>query len=208
MIRILVTGFEPFGGEAVNPSWEAVKLLSGWAADTAVSRLLVPTAYEGSIAAVTAACDRLAPQIVLMTGQAGGRCGLSFERIGVNLDEASIPDNAGVCRNGTPIFSGGPAACFSTLPLHRLVQQLQKDGIPAEISNSAGFFVCNHLLYGVLQHIEADRLNIRAGFVHVPFLPGQAASRAGTPSMALEVMVRGLNLTVEMLSGMVREGEL
>ncbi len=205
MIRILVTGFEPFGGETVNPSWEAVQQLSGQAADAEITRVLVPTTYAGSIETVMEAQERCRPQAIVMVGQAGGRTGLSLERIGVNLDEADAPDNAGVAHRGVPIEAAGPAAYFATLPLSELVQCLQGAGIPAGISNSAGLFVCNHLLYGVLHRLSAAGLPVRAGFVHVPFLPEQVAGKQGIPSMALNVMVRGLDLVIQELARVLQE---
>lgn len=200
MATILVTGFEPFGGETVNPSWEAAAQVSSTVADAHIERLLVPTTYEGSIEAVTAAISRHRPAAVLMVGQAGGRAELSIERIAVNLDEAGAPDNAGVVREGIPIVADGPCAYAASIPIHEVAARLREAGVPAVISNSAGLFICNHIFYGVLHYLAIQRLDIRAGFVHVPFLPQQVTGRPGTPSMSLADMVAGLGVIVDTLA--------
>jgi pyroglutamyl-peptidase len=200
MATVLVTGFEPFGGEAVNPSWEAAALVSSTVAGTRLERVLVSTTYEGSIETVTAAIDRYQPTAVLMVGQAGGRTELSIERIAINLDDAQAPDNAGVVREGTAIVAGGPCAYMASLPLREMTARLHEAGVPAAISNTAGLFVCNHLFYGVLHYLAVQQLNITAGFVHVPFLPQQVTSRPGTPSMSLAEIVAGLSVIVDVLA--------
>jgi len=200
MATVLVTGFEPFGGEAVNPSWEAAALVSSTVAGTRLERVLVPTTYEGSIETVTAAIDRYQPTAVLMVGQAGGRTELSIERIAINLDDAQAPDNAGVVREGTAIVADGPCAYMASLPLREMTARLHEAGVPAAISNTAGLFVCNHLFYGVLHYLAVQQLNITAGFVHVPFLPQQVTSRPGTPSMSLAEIVAGLSVIVDVLA--------
>jgi pyroglutamyl-peptidase len=200
MATVLVTGFEPFGGEAVNPSWEAAALVSSTVAGTRLERVLVPTTYEGGIETVTAAIDRYQPTAVLMVGQAGGRTELSIERIAINLDDTQAPDNAGVVREGTAIVADGPCAYMASLPLREMTARLHEAGVPAAISNTAGLFVCNHLFYGVLHYLAVQQLNITAGFVHVPFLPQQVTSRPGTPSMSLAEIVAGLSVIVDVLA--------
>jgi len=201
MTTLLMTGFEPFGGEAVNPSWEAVRLVRSDVANARIERLLVPTTYERSVETVTEAIVRLHPATVLMVGQAGGRAELSVERVAVNRDDAQAPDNAGVVREDLPIVVQGPTAYFASLPLHEIVTCLRAAGLPAAISNTAGLFVCNHLFYGVLHYIATQHLDIRAGFIHVPFLPAQVTERPGTPSMSLEDIVAGLEAAVDVLTG-------
>jgi len=169
MMTLLITGFEPFGGEEVNPSWEAVQQVRSGAMDARIERLLVPTTYEGSIETVTEAVVRLHAAAVLMVGQAGGRAELSVERLAVNRDDALAPDNASVVHEDLPIAAQGPVAYFASLPVREIVARLHAEGLPAAISNTAGLFVCNHLFYGVLHYIATHRLPIRAGFIHVPF---------------------------------------
>jgi len=204
MITILVTGFEPFGGEVLNPSWEAVSRLNGDMGDVRIECLLVPTTYADSIGTATEAIDRLRPAAVVMVGQAGGRVELSIERVAVNCDDAQAPDNAGVLREDVPIVSQGPTAYLATLPIKQIVVGLRSAGFPAVVSNTAGLFVCNHLLYGVLNHIVTHNLETQAGFIHVPFLPEQVVGKPGTPSMSLETMVAGLNCMVAVLTSNAR----
>lgn len=204
MMTILVTGFEPFGGEAINPSWEAVRRLNGDTGDVRVERLLVPTTYADSIRTVTEVIDRLHPSIVLMVGQAGGRAELSIERVAVNCDDAQAPDSAGVLHEDAPIVSQGPTAYLATLPVKQIVAGLRSAGLPASVSNTAGLFVCNHLFYGVLHHIVTRNLDTQAGFVHVPFLPEQVVGKPGTPSMALETMVAGIDCIVAVVTSNAR----
>jgi len=204
MMMILVTGFEPFGGEAINPSWEAVRRLNGNTGDVRIERLLTPTTYAESIGTVTKAIDRLRPAAVVMVGQAGGRAELSIERVAVNLDDAQAPDNAAVLREDAPIVSQGPTAYLATLSIKQVVAGLCNAGFPAAVSNTAGLFVCNHLFYGVLHHIVTHNLDMQAGFVHVPFLPEQVVGKPGTPSMSLETIVAGLDCIVSILTSNAR----
>jgi len=204
MMTILVTGFEPFGGEALNPSWEAVSRLNGDTGDALIERLLVPTTYADSIGTVTEVIDRLRPAAVVMVGQAGGRAELSIERVAVNCDDAQAPDNAGVLREDAPIVLQGPTAYLATLPIKQVVAGLCNAGFPAAVSNTAGLFVCNHLFYGVLHHIVTHNLDMQAGFVHVPFLPEQVVGKPGTPSMSLETIVAGLDCIVSILTSNAR----
>jgi pyroglutamyl-peptidase len=199
-----VTGFEPFGGEAINPSWEAVRRLNGDTGDVRVERLLVPTTYADSIRTVTEVIDRLHPSTVLMVGQAGGRAELSIERVAVNCDDAQTPDSAGVLHEDAPIVSQGPTAYLATLSVKQIVARLRSTGLPASVSNTAGLFVCNHLFYGVLHHIVTRNLDTQAGFVHVPFLPEQVVGKPGTPSMALETMVAGIDCIVAVVTSNAR----
>jgi pyroglutamyl-peptidase len=203
MMTILVTGFEPFGGEVLNPSWEAVKRLPDSSGSARIVLLQVPATYAESIGTVTDTIDRLFPHVVVMVGQAGGRAELSVERVAVNMDDTQSPDNAGVILQDTPIVPQGPAAYFATLPVKKIVEALRTSGYPAIISNTAGLFVCNHLMYGALRHIAVHRMDTLAGFVHVPFLPEQVTERTGTPSMSLETMVAALQRLVELLAAEV-----
>ncbi|WP_243042057.1 pyroglutamyl-peptidase I [Dyella sedimenti] len=193
---ILLTGFTPFGEDTVNPSWEAVRVLHDQriGGHRVVSRLL-PTAFEASRRELERAVAELAPAILLGVGQAGGRSRLSIERVAINVQDARLPDNDGAQPIDEPVLAGGPAAYFSTLPVKAMLAALHAQGVPAEVSNTAGTYVCNHLAYLMLHHAAA-RPSTRAGFIHIPYLPAQAARLAGAPSMALEDVVHGLTVAM------------
>ncbi len=188
---ILLTGFEPFGGEDVNPSWLIASALDGESiAGRRVVALRLPTEFRRSLRVLRAGLARQAPALVVALGQAGGRAELSVERVAINVDDARIPDNAGAQPIDATIVRGGPAAHFSTLPVKAIVAALRARGVPAAVSQTAGTFVCNHVFYG-LQHALSGR-RVRSGFVHVPSLPEQAAARPGEPSLPLATMVDGV----------------
>ncbi|WP_125107648.1 pyroglutamyl-peptidase I [Gulosibacter massiliensis] len=191
-MRILVTAFEPFDGEATNPSLDAVRLLPPHLDGMQVDALEVPTAFGRSVDVVIAAIGRLEPDAVLCVGQAGGRGAVTPERVAINLDDARIPDNAGGQPIDRMIDPDGPPAIFSTLPVKAMVQAIRDIGIPAELSNTAGTYVCNHLMYGVLRHAQRERPRMRSGFVHVPYSPEQAAAHPGAPSLPIEDTARAL----------------
>ena len=199
--RILLTGFDPFGGEPINPSWEAVRSLHGQrlGGHRIVARQL-PTEFAASLRVLKAALREVAPAIVLGVGQAGGRHQLSIERVAINVQDARIPDNAGAQPLDEPVIAGGPAAYFSTLPIKAMLAALHAQGLPAEISNSAGTYVCNHIAYAML-HLAAKRRGVRAGFIHIPFLPEQAARRHGAASMALADVERALRIALRTATG-------
>lgn len=194
--QILLTGFDPFAGETINPSWEAVRALHGRRiGGHRIVALQLPTEFAGSLRALKAAMRELAPAILLGVGQAGGRAQLSLERIAINLQDARIPDNAGAQPVDEPVIAGGPAAYFSTLPIKAMLAALHAHGVPAEISQSAGTYVCNHTAYAML-HLAAKRRGVRAGFIHIPYLPAQAARLHGVASMAHTDVVRGLEIAL------------
>ncbi|HEX7112229.1 MAG TPA: pyroglutamyl-peptidase I [Mizugakiibacter sp.] len=193
---VLLTGFDPFDGEPVNPSWEAVHALHGARiAGHRIATAQLPTAFGLSLTALGRAIAAHRPALVLAVGQAGGRSRISLERVAINVDDARIPDNAGRQPVDQPIVEGGPAAYFSTLPIKAMLAALRREGIPAEISQTAGTYVCNHVFYG-LMHATARRRGVRAGFVHIPYLPEQAVRHPGAPSMARSEVVRALRLLV------------
>lgn len=194
--RILLTGFAPFGGETTNPSWEAARALHGRriAGHTVVSREL-PVTFGGSLDALRAAIAEVRPALVLCVGQAGGRERLSLERVAINVDDARIPDNAGAQPIDAPIAADGPAAYFTTLPIKAMLAALHNAGIPAEVSQTAGTYVCNHVFYG-LMHALRDSPGLRGGFVHIPYSPAQAALHPGVPGLPLEAVTRGLRLAL------------
>lgn len=192
MKQLLITGFDPFGGESVNPSWEAVRLLEDTIGEYRLTKLQLPTVFGRAAALLLEAADRLKPDAVLCVGQAGGRAGITPEVIGINLREARIPDNEGHQPQNEPVIPGGPAAYFATLPVREMVSAMQTGGLPACLSYSAGAFVCNDVLYSVLHRYDGTA--VRAGFVHVPYLPEQAGG--DKPSMSLVDIVRGLTLAI------------
>lgn len=199
--KILVTGFAPFGGEPVNPAWEAVKRLPDRAAGMELIKLEIPTSFARCVSAVEASVAAHLPDAVLCVGQAGGRACVSVERVAINLADARIADNDGNQPAEQPIRAGGPAAYFATLPVKAMVRNIQARGIPCQLSYSAGTYVCNCVMYHTL-HLAAERFpGLRAGFIHVPYLPGQAVSKpAATPSMELSTLVRALEAAVEAIA--------
>ena len=196
-MKILLTGFEPFGGESINPSWEAVRLVRNFPEGVDIVRLCLPVTFEGARQALRTAAIEHRPDVILSVGQAGGREGLSLERIAVNLMDARIPDNAGFQPVDEPLYADGPAAYFSSLPLREMLAALAKAGIPSAISNTAGLYVCNAVFYEAAR-LKAQGTVRRAGFIHVPYLPEQAAGK-DAPSLSLEQMVRGLEIVFEKL---------
>lgn len=198
-MKILLTAFDPFGGESVNPAEEAVKGVSA-PAGVELTKLTVPTVYGRSIETVVAAMESADYDAVLCIGQAGGRSDLTVERVAINVNDASAPDNAGVLLSDAPIVEDGPAAYFATLPVKAMVEGIRKVGIPASVSNTAGTFVCNQLLYGVLHSIAVSGRVTHAGFIHVPFIPAQVVDKAGKPSMALETIIRGIEAALETIA--------
>jgi pyroglutamyl-peptidase len=195
-MKALVTGFEPFGPDAVNPSREAVLRLPSRLGDLTIETRIVPTVFGRAIAALEDAIVTTQPDIVLCVGLAGGRAELSLERVAINVDDARIPDNDGQQPIDRPIVATGPSAYFTGLPVKRAVAALRQAGLPAIVSNTAGTFVCNHIFYGLMHLVASRRLPARGGFLHVPSLPEQAAGLAGiqVPSMALDDIVRGIEI--------------
>ena len=197
-MKVLVTGFDPFGGETVNPALEAVKRLDGIEiAGAKVVTREIPTVRVKSIAALKRAIEDVQPEIVIAVGQAGGRMEITPERIAINVDDFRIPDNEGNQVIDEAIVPENPAAYWSTLPIKKIVAELRQEGIPASVSNSAGTFVCNHIFYGLMHHLQQEGSIRRGGFIHIPYLPQQAAKLSGQPSMALDIIVRGLKKAIE-----------
>ena len=198
-VTVLLTGFEPFNNETINPAWEAVRTLDGWQGEGfVVAALQLPCVFGRSNDVLAEAIGRLRPALIIAVGQAGGRSELAFERVAVNLNDAPIPDNASVQPIDEMIEADGPAAYFSTLPVKAIVHALRAAGLPAALSYSAGTFVCNHVFYGLMHRLACDpaQAGVRAGFVHIPFLPLQAAAHPGKASMALSDVAAGLRIAV------------
>jgi pyroglutamyl-peptidase len=194
---VLLTGFEPFNGAAINPSWEAVRALDGWSGPGfAVVARQLPCVFGTAVDVLRESIAGVRPDVVIAVGQAGGRSEISLERVAINVDDASIRDNAGNQPVDTPIAADGPAAYFTTLPVKAIVKALRLRGFPSAVSQTAGTFVCNHVFYGLMHHAAGQPL--KAGFIHVPFLPEQAADRPERPpSMALRDIVDALRIAVE-----------
>ncbi len=191
-MKILITAFEPFNQEKVNPVLEAIRQLDPAMIKADLIKLEVPTAFNQAIGRVEAVIQAEQPDIVVAIGQAGGRYGITPERVAINLDDALIKDNLGQQPIDQPIRKDGPAAYFSTLPIKAIVHQLRAAGIPASVSNSAGTFVCNHLMYGILDILTKSYPEARGGFIHVPYIPEQVVQKSNQPSMALDDITHGL----------------
>jgi pyroglutamyl-peptidase len=194
---VLVTGFEPFGGEKTNPSWDLCALLPRTIEGLRVETCRVPCEFGHAVEVAVAAIERVRPSLVVCVGQAGGRAHLSVERVAINVDDARIPDNAGQRPIDEPIVGVGPPAYFATLPVKAIVAAMRSAGVPAQVSNSAGTYVCNHLMYGVLHHIASSGSKARAGFVHVPFSEEQVLDKGATPAMAIATMARGIEAAID-----------
>ncbi|EKB1964403.1 pyroglutamyl-peptidase I [Vibrio parahaemolyticus] len=197
MKKVLITGFEPFGGDAINPALEAVKRLEETSLDGGIIvTCQVPVTRFESISAVIDAIEAHQPDCVITVGQATGRAAITPERVAINVDDFRIPDNGGNQPIDEPIIEHGPDAYFSSLPIKRIAQTLQESGIPCQVSNSAGTFVCNHLFYGVQHYLRGK--SIRHGFVHIPLLPEQVTD-GNHPSMSLDMIVAGLKLVAQVV---------
>jgi len=196
MKKLLITGFEPFGGESINPSWEAVRKLPEVIGDYRLTRLQVPTIFGKAAEIVLSVAKDLCPDVILCVGQAGGRKGITPEVVAINLREARIPDNAGNQPVNSPVVEGGAAAYFSTVPVREIVGAINAEGISSELSYSAGTFVCNDLLYSLLHNYHETETLV--GFIHVPFLPEQAKEKF--PSLPLEQIEAGLIEAIKVLS--------
>lgn len=193
---VLLTGFEPFGGEATNPSWEAVRTLQGVRiAGHRVESRCLPVTFRASLAALRKLVRELNPALVICVGQAGGRAQLSLERVAINVDDARIPDNSGQQPVDAPIIANGPTAYFTTLPVKAMLSTLREGGIPAEVSQTAGTYVCNHVFYG-LMHALRNSKKVRGGFIHIPYSPQQAAHHPGAPSLTEATVVEGLRIAI------------
>lgn len=193
MKKLLITGFEPFDGEQINPSWEAVRRLPSQIGEYTLTRLSIPVVFGAAAACVLRAAEELAPDVILSVGQAGGRSTITPELVGINLRHARIPDNAGRQPEDEPIVAGGEDAYFSTLPVRSMAEAIRKAGIPSEVSYSAGAYVCNDLLYTLLSHFRGTRT--RVGFLHIPYCTEQNKE----PSMELDRIVQGLTVAIEQL---------
>ena len=196
--RILLTGFEPFDKDSVNPSWEVARALNGeLIAGGLVHALQLPCVFGAAMAALDEALAQLQPTLIISLGLAGGRSEITPERVAINIDDARIPDSAGHQPVDQPVVRDAPAAYFSTLPIKAMVRQLRDAGIPASVSNTAGTFVCNHVFYALMHRLSRRAgPGVRGGFIHIPALPLQAAQHPGMASMALDTQVQGIRAAI------------
>lgn len=197
-MRILVTGFTPFGNETVNPAYEAVKLLPDTIAGAEIVRLEIPTVFGTCDQVVEQAIAAHIPDVVLSVGQAGGRFDISVERIAINIADGRIPDNEGYQPIDLTICKDGENAYFATVPVKAMVEKIRGRGIPANVSYSAGSYVCNYLMYCVLHSAETQHPGLRAGFIHVPYMTSQAIGKpANTPTMSIQTISEALCAAIE-----------
>ena len=203
-MKILLTAFDPFGGDTVNPAQKAVEAVSDHIAGAEIVKIIVPTVFDKSIGTVYEAMKREQPDVTFCIGQAGGRYELTPERVAINLNDARIPDNEGKQPLDQKIFEDGENAYFTLLPVKAMVERIRQAGIPASVSYTAGTFVCNHLMYGVLYHISKEFQGMKGGFMHVPFLHEQVLTKPGTPSLSKEDIVKGIEAAI---TAIVENGE-
>lgn len=196
-MKILVTGFDPFGEEKINPAIESVKKLPDTIAGAEIIKLEIPTVHRKSLKKIYECIEETHPDVVLSIGQAGGRSDITIERVGINVDDFRIKDNEGNQIIDEPVFEDGKNAYFSTLPIKAIVKNIKDHKIPASVSNTAGTFVCNHVLYGVCYMVDKKYSDIRSGFMHIPFLPEQVLDKPNMPSMTLDTIVEGLTYAIE-----------
>ena len=196
-MKILVTGFDPFGGEPVNPAIESVKRLPDEIAGAQIIKLEIPTVIYKSLEKIDAKIAECDPDVILSIGQAGGRPDITVERVGINCNDCRIPDNEGNQPIDEPIYADGPDAYFSKLPIKAMVKAVNAAGIPASVSDTAGTFICNHVMYGVRYICEHKFPGKRSGFVHIAYMTSQAVGKRGVPSMSLDDIVKGLTAAIE-----------
>ena len=198
-MKILLTAFDPFGGESINPAQEVAAALPERIGGAEIVKLWIPTAFGKAAEMTTRAMDELRPDAVVSLGQAGGRKAMTPERIAINWMDARIPDNAGHQPKEQFIEAGGPDGCFSTLPVEAMAAAIREIGLPGEVSLSAGSFVCNEMMYRLLRHAARTMPDTRCGFIHIPFLPEQVREKPDMPCLSLEDMVRALTAALEVV---------
>ncbi|QOS98749.1 pyroglutamyl-peptidase I [Brevibacterium sp. JNUCC-42] len=197
MKKVLLTGFDPFGGESINPAWEAVKQCQQLELpDVQVIIKQIPTVFHRSLEVLAAIMEEVQPDVVICVGQAGGRADITVERVALNTDDARIPDNGGNQPIDQPIVEEGPVAYWSTLPIKAIVKEVRLAGIPASVSQTAGTFVCNHLFYGLAHLISTRYTGTKGGFIHIPYLPEQAVRFPGLPSMSVACVKKALEVAI------------
>lgn len=198
MKKILITGFEPFGKDTVNPSWEAVSILPDQTEYAVIARRKMPVEYDRVALLLEQAIREEQPDVVICIGQAGGRAEMTPEMVAINIKDARIADNAGVLCSGEAICEDGPAAYFATVPVKRIAAAMREAGVPASVSYTAGTYVCNNIMYHLMHMLKLRYPHIKGGFIHIPFACGQVLTRpVGTPSLPLELMAKGLEAAMD-----------
>jgi len=192
-MKILLTAFEPFGGEKINASNEAMKTVRNKIGSIEIEKVLLPVVFGEAIEKLEESIKKVSPSVVIATGEAGGRAKISIERVAININDASIKDNKGNKPANEKIFEDGKNAYFSNIPIKKILKELLKNGIPAYISNSAGTFVCNNVMYGLLYLIDKKYPNIKGGFIHVPYIYEQALNK-NVPSMPKEITAKAIEI--------------
>lgn len=199
-MKILITGFDPFGGEKVNPAYKAIELIESPDESIKLLKLELPTVFYKSLELLKATIVDEQPDAVVCVGQAGGRNNISIEKVAINLNEARIEDNQGQMPMDESIYEDGETAYFSNLPIKAMVRDLVEHDIPASVSYSAGTYVCNHIFYGLMYLINKEFKDIKGGFVHVPYLPEQVLYKANQPYMSLHMIVDGLKIILKTIN--------
>ena len=196
-MKVLITGFDPFNGESINPAFEAIKLLPNTILDVDIIKLEIPTVFKKSISYIEKTIENINPDIIILVGQAGGRYSITIERVAINIDDTKIKDNEGNMPVDKIIKEDGENAYFSNLPIKLIVDNIISNGIPANISNDAGTFVCNHVMYWTLYLINKKYNNIKSCFIHVPYIPEQVLTKSNTPSMSLLDISKSLEISIK-----------
>lgn len=199
-MKVLLTGFTPFGSETLNPSYEAIKKIENKNENIDLKIVEIPTQFYKSIEELKKEINLFNPDVAICVGQAGGRHNISFERVAININDARIPDNGGNQPIDEIIDNEGESAYFTNLPIKSMVKKLKKSNIPAEVSNTAGTYVCNHLMYGLMNIINKEKKDIKGGFIHVPFIHSQVMDKKKQPSLSIETIVEGFELILDFLS--------
>lgn len=199
-MKVLITGFDPFGGESINPAWEAVKAMKDNIDGIEVIKLQIPTVFKKSAEKLFAGIEEYKPDAVICIGQAGGRYDMSVERVAINMDDGRIPDNEGYQPIDTPVYEDGENAYFATLPIKGIVEEIKLAKIPASVSNTAGTYVCNHIMYSLLYYISKNNLNIKGGFIHVPYITEQVVDKKNMPYMEVTTITKALECAVQALN--------
>ncbi|MGL5174796.1 MAG: pyroglutamyl-peptidase I [Cetobacterium sp.] len=198
-MKVLITGFDPFGGESINPAWEAVNAMQDVIDGIEIVKLQIPTVFRKSAEKLFAGIEEHKPDVVMCIGQAGGRYDMSVERVAINMDDGRIPDNEGYQPIDTPVYEDGENAYFATLPIKGIVEEIKAANIPASVSNTAGTYVCNHIMYSLLYYISKNNLNIKGGFIHVPYITQQVVDKKNMPYMEVGTITKALESAVKAL---------
>lgn len=207
-MRVLLTGFDPFEGNAINPALEVVKGVRERIGEIEIKKLEIPTVFGKSIQRILEVAEEFKPDVILSIGQAGGRFEMSLERVAINLNDARIKDNDGNQPIDEVIFPDGENAYFSNLPIKAMIQEMKEANIPASISNTAGTFVCNYVMYAVLYHIAKNKIAKKGGFIHIPYMPEQVINKPNTPYMEKERMIKGVEIAIECIAKYTQDIEL